>query len=140
MICQRCKAQHKPDNQLVSTEQGLLCPACMRVVEATKQYRYGHPVFLVDDKGPIIDPLFNPYEQAQTYAPQRNYMQEALEQTMREWPRPIVDAEKPVGISEMTMNILANYGLKEHLQRCLDEAGKRAVRQVAVQWDEDDNG
>lgn len=139
MKCSRCGIPHEPDYQLVSTEHGLLCPACVRVVEAAKQWPYGQPPILMDEEGPIVDPMYNPYEEAHTYAPHHNFMQEACERTLRELTRPVVDAEKPVSVSEITMNILANYGLKEHLQKCLEDAEKRAISRspLIVQWNEE---
>lgn len=140
MKCSRCDALHTPDNQLVSTEHGLLCSACMRVVEAAKQWPYGRPPILIDEDGPIIDPLYNPYEEARTWAPKRDFMQEAYEKTLRELTRSVIDAEKPVSVSEMTLNTLANYGLKEHFQKCLDDAGKRVFGPLVARWNEEDNG
>lgn len=61
MNCQRCNAAHEPDYQLVSTEQGLLCPACVRVMSATLVTNGILGTVLWDDEGPIVDPMYNPY-------------------------------------------------------------------------------
>lgn len=67
MKCTRCKAAHTPENQLVSTEHGLLCPACLRVLEAAQ--------------GAILDPLADPYASLE---PKTHYLGDAFDEMARQ--------------------------------------------------------
>lgn len=121
MQCSRCGADHTPENQIIATEHGLLCPDCVRVVDAAKQYTYGHPPLMLDEQGVIIDPLCDPY----AGFPKTHYLSDAFTVSAQE---PLAKLKAVESTAEGQVNVISDEKIAEAIKKAMAKALDDAMR------------
>lgn len=114
MNCTRCNTSHSPGNQLVSTNHGLLCDACLKALEAMPIETSLGTMLLAEGGEIVIDPVYNPYAEL---GPKTHYFDDALKCLTR----PIIDEKPYVSLS---IGALTSEDLYESIKRAIEKQNK----------------